>query len=88
MHLKLLNELEDLVLTLNKALGKLKKGSQHNTGNYRPIHLTSIVCKLTETFIKESIIADMRSESALPHVIINMGLSIDVPLQCNYYIFS
>ena len=33
-----------------------KKGSKHDPGNYRPISLTSINCKLMESLIKDSIV--------------------------------
>jgi hypothetical protein len=33
-----------------------KKGSKREAGNYRPVSLTSVVCKLMETLIKESLI--------------------------------
>ena len=32
-----------------------KKGARNKAENYRPINLTSIVCKLMESFVKDSI---------------------------------
>ena len=40
-----------------------KKGSKSNAENYRPISLTSILCKIMESFIRESVDASTRSES-------------------------
>ena len=36
-----------------------KKGQKHLAENYRPISLTSIVCKLMETFVKRQIMAHL-----------------------------
>ena len=33
-----------------------KKGSKEEAKNYRPVSLTSVVCKILETFIKDNII--------------------------------
>ena len=37
-----------------------KKGNKRVAGNYRPISLTSIVCKLMETLVREEIIEHMK----------------------------
>ena len=37
-----------------------KKGNKKVAGNYRPISLTSIVCKLMETLVREEIIEHMK----------------------------
>ena len=38
-----------------------KKGSRHVAGNYRPVSLTSIACKLLESIIREQMIKYMKS---------------------------
>ena len=43
----------------------LKKGARNRAENYRPINLTSIVCKLTEYFVKDSIMTIMGAENYL-----------------------
>lgn len=42
-----------------------KKGSKLSAGNYRPISLTSVICKLLEHFIREAIIAHLMSNDLL-----------------------
>ena len=42
-----------------------KKGSRNKADNYRPISLTSIMCKLMESFVKDSIMTHMRVENLL-----------------------
>ena len=42
-----------------------KKGSKNIAENYRPVSLTSLVCKLMEKFIKESIMGHLVSENLL-----------------------
>ena len=42
-----------------------KEGARNRAENYRPINLTSIVCKLTEYFVKDSIMTNMRAENYL-----------------------
>ena len=42
-----------------------KKGARNKAENYRPISLTSIVCKLMESFAKDSIMTHMRAENFL-----------------------
>jgi len=37
-----------------------KKGSQSDLGNYRPVTLTSIVCKLMESIIRYSVMAHFK----------------------------
>ena len=44
---------------------RLKKGARDKAENYRPISLTSIVCKLMEPFAKDSIMTHMRAENLL-----------------------
>ena len=36
-----------------------KKGQKHLAENYRPVNLTSIVCKLMETFIKRELMTHL-----------------------------
>ena len=40
-----------------------KKGSKSDPGNYRPVSLTSIVCKLFESFVRDSIDSHMASNN-------------------------
>ena len=42
-----------------------KKGSRHTAENYRPISLTSIVCKLMESFIKDAIMDHIKTYNLL-----------------------
>ena len=42
-----------------------KKGSCSLTGNYRPVSLTSILCKIMESLIRETTIDHMRSSKLL-----------------------
>ena len=42
-----------------------KKGARNKAENYRPISLTSIMCKLMESFVKDSIMSHMRAENLL-----------------------
>lgn len=37
-----------------------KKGKKHIAGNYRPVSLTSVVCKVMETIVREHIIKHMK----------------------------
>lgn len=38
-----------------------KKGSKYDPENYRPVSLTSVICKIFETMIREEIMAHMRT---------------------------
>ena len=49
-----------------------KKGSKEDDGNYRPISLTSLVCKLLESIIKNEIQEHLESKTC--SVILNMVL--------------
>ena len=40
-----------------------KKGSKTDPGNYRPVSLTSIVCKLMETLIRDSLVNYMNNNN-------------------------
>ena len=42
-----------------------KKGSKSKAENYRPISLTSIVCKLMETFVKDAVLEHLVTEKLL-----------------------
>ena len=42
-----------------------KKGSKNKAENYRPISLTSIICKIMESFIKERVVAHLISNNLL-----------------------
>ena len=41
------------------------KGARNKAENYRPISLTSLVCKFMESFVKDSIMTHMRAENLL-----------------------
>ena len=43
----------------------VKKGARNKAENYRPISLTSIVCKLMESFVKDSTMTNMRVKNLL-----------------------
>ena len=45
-----------------------KKGEKEFTSNYRPISLTSIVCKIMESIIKDDILACMVSNKILTNL--------------------
>ena len=54
---------------LRKLLSKLvlfKKGSRNKPENYRPVSLTSVVCKLLETLIRDHMV-----EFLVKHKLIN-----------------
>ena len=40
----------------------LKKDDKHVAGNYRPVSLTSIACKLLESFVRDSIVKYMKEK--------------------------
>ena len=42
-----------------------KKGSRNRAENYRPIRLTSLVCKIMETFVKRAIMKHLNVEKLL-----------------------
>ena len=42
-----------------------KKGDRHAAGNYRPVSLTSIACKILESFIRDAIIRYMRENGLI-----------------------
>ena len=39
------------------------KGSKHDTNNYRPVSLTSVICKLLEKLIRKDIINHMKANN-------------------------
>ena len=39
-----------------------KKGARNKAENYRPVSLTSVLCKLIKSFVKDSIITHMKAE--------------------------
>ena len=45
--------------------GIFKKGSRHLPDNYRPISLTSILCKIMEKFIRDSVVIHLQEEGLL-----------------------
>ena len=38
-----------------------KKGNKHVAGNYRPVSLTSVACKLLESFVREALVSYMKA---------------------------
>ena len=42
-----------------------KKGSKHIPGNYRPISLTCIICRIMESFLKNAIMAHLVENNLL-----------------------
>ena len=44
-----------------------KKGSKSQIGNYRPVSLTSQICKLYETVIRDAIVLHLESNGLLSH---------------------
>lgn len=42
-----------------------KKGDKHQPKNYRPVSLTSIACKLMETFIRDQLVNHMKTNNLL-----------------------
>ena len=42
-----------------------KKGNKTMAGNYRPISLTSIVCRVMETLVRESLMSHMMEHNML-----------------------
>ena len=48
-----------------KCLANIQKVSKNNAENYRPISLTSIICKIMESFIKERVVAHLISNNLL-----------------------
>ena len=43
-----------------------RKGSKVIASNYRPISLTSIVCKILESFVKEAVIKFLTEKKVIP----------------------
>ena len=37
-----------------------KKGSKHVAGNYRPVSLTSIICKVIESIVRDALVKYMK----------------------------
>ena len=42
-----------------------KKGNKHMAGNFRPVSLTSVACKILESFIRDAIIKFMKSNGLI-----------------------
>ena len=42
-----------------------KKGDKHIAGNYRPVSLTSIICKIFETFIRDALCSHLTTNNLL-----------------------
>ena len=45
-----------------------KKGSKSNAENYRPISLTSVICKIMESFVREKVMTHLREHELLSNV--------------------
>ena len=43
----------------------IKKGAKNNPGNYRPVSLTSVCCKMLESIIKEDIVNHLEKKTSL-----------------------
>jgi Reverse transcriptase (RNA-dependent DNA polymerase)/Endonuclease-reverse transcriptase len=48
-----------------KVVPIYKKGSKSNPGNYRPVSLTSVPCKILEGLIKDNIMEHLKNESLI-----------------------
>ncbi len=45
-----------------------KKGAKTNAGNYRPVSLTSVICKVMEGFVRDQVVAHMTANNLFtPH---------------------
>ena len=69
-----------------------KKGARNKAENYKPISLMSIVCKLMESFVKDSITTHMRAEILLSlkqyaEADSGGGTGGPTPIFCNHLIF-
>ena len=42
-----------------------KKGAKNNPGNYRPVSLTSVCCKMLESIIKDDIVNHLEKKPSL-----------------------
>ena len=43
-------------LSLKEVVPLFKKGSRNKSENYRPVSLTSVICKLSERLIKDHVV--------------------------------
>ena len=67
---KILNQsLKDKILPVDWKTAVIspifKKGNKNIAANYRPISLTSIICKIMESFVKEAIIDHMTNQNLI-----------------------
>jgi len=60
-----------------------KKGNKSNPSNYRPISLTSTICKVMESIMRDHIMISFFKVTTL--VKISSGLLRTDPLHCNCY---
>ena len=69
IHPQILIELVDIgskpLAVLLYVAPIFKKGARNKAENYRPVSLTSIVCKLIESFVKNPVMPYIRVENLL-----------------------
>ena len=58
-----------------------KKGSKSNPGNYRPVSLTSCVCKVMERLLKDKILEHLTKHHLIDnsqHAVCHIGLALQM----------
>ena len=53
------------VWKLGKVVPIYKKGDKHNPGNYRPVSLTSVSCKVLESLIRDALMQHLTTHGLL-----------------------